>query len=300
MNTIDDQWQMDLADMAQTQRQNDGYRYILTCIDILSRFGWARPLKTKQGQEVAAAIDDIFETSKRSPKRVQTDLGKEFYNVHVKTLLDSHNIELFSVKSPVKAAMVERWNRTIKSKLWKYFTSRNTYRWLEVLPKIVHSYNHSKHRVIAMKPIDVNKQNAALVWERLYGNDERHKKTFKDVREGDRVRISKVKGQFEKGYLPNWSREEFFVDKINTKFLPSMASLKDHHGEVIEGNFYEDEIQRITRNEDDDVYDVEKIVRQQKRNGEIWYLVKWLGYDDSFNSWVRKSDIQAVFDVNKQ
>ena len=79
-----------------------------------------------------------------------------------------------------------------------------------------------------------------------------------------------------------------------------MASLKDHHGEVIEGNFYEDEIQRITRNEDDDVYDVEKIVRQQKRNGEIWYLVKWLGYDDSFNSWVRKSDIQAVFDVNKQ
>ena len=61
--------------------------------------------------------------------------------------------------------MVERWNRTIKSKLWKHFTSVNSYRWLEVLPKIVQSYNYLKHRIIAMKPIDVNKDNAALVWD---------------------------------------------------------------------------------------------------------------------------------------
>ena len=295
VNDIDEQWQMDLADMAQTQRDNDGYRYILTCIDILSRFGWARPLKTKQGQEVAKAIEDIFQTSERVPKRIQSDLGKEFYNPSVKQLLEKYEVELFSVKSPVKAAMVERWNRTIKSKLWKYFTSRNTYRWLEVLPKIVQSYNHSKHRVIAMKPADVNKDNAAVVWERLYGNDPRNKKTRLDVKEGDLVRISKIKGQFEKGYLPNWSREEFFVDKIHSKFLPSMVTLKDHKGEAIEGNFYKDEIQRIERDESDDVYDVEKVIRQKRRNGQIWYLVKWLGYDDSFNSWVRKSDIKAVF-----
>ena len=293
VSNIDEQWQMDLADMAQTQKDNDGYRYILTCIDILSRFAWARPLKSKQGQEVAKAIEDIFQTSKRIPKRIQSDLGKEFYNAPVKELLEKYNIELFSVKSPVKAAMVERWNRTIKSKLWKYFTSRNTYRWLEVLPKIVHSYNHSKHRIIARKPADVNQENAALVWEHLYGKDARNKKTKVDVKEGDLVRISKVKGQFEKGYLPNWSREEFFVDKIHSKFLPSMVTLKDYSGETIEGNFYKDEIQRIER--DDDVYAVEKVIRQKRRNGQIWYLVKWLGYDNSFNSWVRKSDIKDVF-----
>ena len=295
VNNIDEQWQMDLADMAQTQKDNDGYRYILTTIDILSRFGWARPLKTKQGPEVAKAMEDIFQTSKRIPTRIQTDLGKEFYNASVKRLLEKFNVELFSVKSPVKAAMVERWNRTIKSKLWKYFTSTNSYRWLEVLPKIVQSYNHSKHRIIAMKPVDVNKDNAALVWERLYGKDLRNKKTKVDVKEGDLVRISKVKGQFEKGYLPNWSREEFFVDKIHTKFLPSMVTLKDHKGEIIEGNFYKDEIQRIKREKDDDIYAVEKIVRQKRENGQLWYLVKWLGYDESFNSWVRKNDIEAVF-----
>jgi len=296
VNTIDDQWQMDLADMNRLQDKNKNYRYILTCIDILSRYAWARPLKTKNGAEVAAAIEDIFKTSKRLPQRLQTDQGTEFYNPSVKRLLSKHNIELFSVKSPTKCALVERWNRTIKSKIWKYFTSTNSYKWLEVLPKLVEAYNNSRHRVIKMKPADVNKENAQLVWERLYGNDERNRRTIRNVKEGDRVRISKVKGQFEKGYLPNWSREEFFVKDINDKFLPSMITLRDHNGEVIEGKFYEDEVQKITRPDDDDTYEVEKIVQQKKQRGEIWYLVKWLGYGNEFNSWIRKRDVTAIYD----
>ena len=294
VNKIDDQWQMDLADMNQIQRQNNNHRYILTCIDILSRYAWARPLKTKQGPEVAKAIEDIFKSSKRQPKRLQTDHGTEFYNASVRALLAKYNIELFSVNSPKKCALVERWNRTLKTKIWKYFTSRNTYKWLEVLPKIVHAYNHSRHRVIKMRPADVNEENAMLVWERLYGKDKRNQRTIKGIEKGDTVRISKVKGQFEKGYLPNWSREEFFVDEFNDKFLPSMVTLKDHKGEQILGNFYQDEIQKIAR--DDDVYEVEKVIRQKRKDGEIWYLVKWLGYDDTFNSWVRKRDVTAIFD----
>lgn len=296
VNNIDEQWQMHLADMIQLQRQNKNHRYILTCIDILSRYGWTRPLKTKQGSEVALAIEDIFKTSKRIPQRIQSVQGKEFYNRPVQLLLAKHSIELFSVKSPKKCAIVERWNRTLKTKLWKYFTSRNSYKWLDVLPEIVHAYNHSKHRTINMKPANVNRENATLVWERLYGDDERNKKTMKNIKMGDSVRISKAKGQFEKGYLPNWSREEFFVDKVNSKFLPSMVTLKDHKGERIEGNFYNEEIQKIARDRDDDVYEVEKVIRQKRKDGEIWYLVKWLGYDNDFNSWVRKRDVTAVFD----
>ena len=74
-----------------------------------------------------------------------------------------------------------------------------------------------------------------------------------------------------------------------------MVSVRDYHGGVIEGRFYADEIQKIKREKDDDVYAVEKVIQQKRRNGEIWYLVKWLGYDDTFNSWVRKSDIVQVF-----
>lgn len=292
VNNIDEQWQMDLADMIQVERYNHGFRYILTCIDVLSRFAWARPIKKKTGREVADAIEDIFKSSGRTPTRIQTDEGKEFYNSHVKNLLQRYNIELFSVKSPVKAAMVERWNRTIKSKIWKYFTSKNHYRWLDVLPKIVDAYNHSKHRVIKARPVDVTKENCMLIWERLYGKDKRYQNTLKSIKKGDPVRISKVKGQFEKGYLPNWSREEFMVEKINNKFLPTMVTLKDHHGETLEGNFYDSEIQNIIH--DDDIYKVEKVIRQKRKNGEIWYFVKWLGYDDTFNSWIRKTDVTEV------
>ena len=296
VNTIDDQWQMDLADMADVRSKNENHRYILTCIDILSRFAWARPLKTKAGEEVATAIEDIFQTSGRIPKRIQSDQGREFHNSHVKQLLAKHNVELFSVKSPTKAAMVERFNRTLKSKIWKMFTSNNNQKWLHALQDIVQAYNHSVHRVIKMKPADVTKENAMLVWERLYSQDPRHRSTLRQkLQSGDRVRISKVKGQFEKGYLPNWSREEFIVDKINKKFLPTMVSLKDYHGEPIEGGFYADEVQKIARDKDDDVYAVEKVIRQKRQHGVIWYYVKWLGYDDSFNSWIRKSDVTQTF-----
>lgn len=96
---------MDLAD--QMQCKNGHHRFILTCIEIVSRFAWTRPLKTKHGREVAAAIKDIFESRQRMPKRLQTDLGKEFY-VHVDCLLEEHCVELFSVMSPQKCALVER------------------------------------------------------------------------------------------------------------------------------------------------------------------------------------------------
>ena len=294
VSDIDEQWQMDLADMVQVQNKNHGFRYILTCIDILSRFAWARPLKTKSGREVAAAIKDIFSAG-RKPRRIQTDQGREFFNPFVKNLLAEHDIELFSVKSPVKAAMVERFNRTLKSKIWRMFTSQNNHKWLDSLPKLVHAYNNSVHRVIAMKPANVDKDNAMIVWERLYGKDKRYQSTMKNIKEGDLVRISAAKGQFEKGYLPNWSREEFTVDKVNTKFLPNMVTLKDYGGENIEGGFYADEIQKITRDQDDVVYDIENIVRLKRKHGEIWYLVKWLGYDNNFNSWVRKKDVVQTY-----
>ena len=75
-----------------------------------------------------------------------------------------------------------------------------------------------------------------------------------------------------------------------------MVTLKDHKGERIEGNFYEDEIQKIGRETDDDVYEVERVLREKREDGEIWYLVKWLGYGNEFNSWVRKRDITDVFE----
>ena len=147
VHDIDEQWQADLADFSSISRHNTGNHFVLTVIDIFSRYAWARPLKSKHCREVAKAFRSIFNEG-RIPKRIQTDQGKEFENQHVKRLLDSHNIELFSVKSAYKAALVERFNRTLKHKLWRYFTSHLTYKWTKVLQDVVKSYNHSVHRII--------------------------------------------------------------------------------------------------------------------------------------------------------
>lgn len=122
VHDIDEQWQADLADVSLLSERNKGYHFILTVIDVFSRYAWARPLKSKHGEEVAAAFKDIFAEG-RIPKRIQTDQGKEFENRHVRALFDDYGIELFSIKSAYKAALVERFNRTLKSRLWKYFTA---------------------------------------------------------------------------------------------------------------------------------------------------------------------------------
>ena len=298
VNAIDEQWQADLADMIQLQRWNRGHRYILTVIDILSRYAWARPLKTKTGREVAQAFKSIFEADNRIPIRIQTDQGKEFENIHVRQLFNQHNIELFSVKSAYKAAIVERFNKTVKTKLWKIFTAKNTWNWIDELPNVMYGYNHHIHRTIKRRPVDVTRENANEVWNRLYAERKSGTRS-KDIKVGDRVKISKVKSVFAKGYLPNWTEEEFFVDSINTKYSPTTFKLRDYNGEVIEGSFYRYEIQPVIRHEE--TFLVEKIVRRQRRHGnQMWYLVKWRGYPSSMNSWVRREDVQQLSDYRTE
>ena len=290
VHDIDEQWQADLAEVGLIANSNQGYRYILTVIDIFSRYAWARPLKSKQGEEVATAFRDIFSEG-RIPLRLQTDQGKEFENRHVRSLLNEHNIELFSVKSAYKAAIVERFNRTLKHRLWRYFTAENKKQWTTVLQDAVHAYNHSVHRSIKRKPADVT---PAVVGEIRDVMAERPEpaKGKDDIKVGEMVRISKVKSVFDKGYLPNWTEEIFTVESINRKKKPFMYKLKDYNNEVIEGSFYRHEIQPILKT--DDVYLVEKVIRRKRQHGEMWFLVKWQGYPASMNSWVRERDVSQV------
>ena len=90
---------------------------------------------------------------------LQTDQGKEFENKTVHAFLQKHGIKQFSVKSQFKASIVERLNRTIKIKMYRYFTDIGNYKWLDVLPKLIESYNASVHRMIGLAPKDVNKRN---------------------------------------------------------------------------------------------------------------------------------------------
>ena len=196
------------------------------------------------------------------------------------------------MKSAYKAALVERYNRTLKHRLWRHFTAKLTKNWTKILQDTVHAYNHSIHRSIGLKPADVNSEKVDEVRKSF---QRKRAATKTDIHVGDKVRISKVKSVFAKGYLPNWTEEIFTVSGINTKQSPIMYKLKDYNDEVIEGSFYRQEIEPIIH-DDDDTYLVEKIIRRQKRQGEEWCLVKWVGYPSSMNSWIRREDIFRLSD----
>ena len=175
--------------------------------------------------------------------------------------LRDNNIEFFTVNSGLKALVVERFNRTFKNTMYKYFTAKNTLTYINVLPQLVSSYNNTYHRSIKMKPSQVTEANEAPVWDTLYGDDIQKPVPYK-FQVGDRVRISKVKRMFEKCYIPNFTEEIFTVYKRMARQV-SVYKLKDDAGEILDGTFYEPELQKIIKN--DDVYRVEKILRKRKR-----------------------------------
>ena len=286
---INHQWQSDLVDMQAYAHDNDGFKHILTVIDMFSRMGWAQPVKSKTQQHMVEAFNKVFDEAGDKPIKLQTDQGLEFESRGMQEFFHDNNIVQFSVKSQFKAAMVERFNRTIKTKMWRFFTHNNTRRWLEILPQLIEGYNKSYHRSIHTKPNKVNEDTEMEMWllnEPSIGQIGRRL----PVKVGDHVRISKSKNVFEKGYLPSWTEEVFTVSRIlNTK--PPQVKIKYYNGDEIIGSYYMEEVQKVHKPED---YRIEKILKTRKVNNRKQYFVKWVGYPDNFNEWVGEEQVRKL------
>lgn len=238
----DEQWQADLVDMQKYKKANDKTNYILTVIDCFSKYAWCVPLKDKTGAEIINAFIHIFK--ERIPKKLQTDKGKEFVMRNVQTFLKNNNIHWFTSESELKAQIVERFNRTLKEKLWKYFTHNSTNKWVDILPLFVSNYNNSYHRSIQMKPIDASKKvNQEKVYNALFPPVDDYK-IVGNYKVGDLVRIKKEKSIFDKGYLPNYTNEVFQIATVRPT-TPITYELSDKNGELIRGGFYEKELSKV-------------------------------------------------------
>ncbi len=279
---VDQQWQGDLADLSSLSRYNKGYKYLLVCIDILSKYAFVIPLKTKKGTEIVSAFKTIF-ASNRKPRTLQTDKGTEFLNKHFQNFLKEQGVRFFTTGNETKASVVERLNRTLKNKMYRYFTHRSTLKYIDILPQLVQSYNNSYHSSIKRAPSSVHSGNEREVWEVLYNDNIKTDYKFK-FKIGDQVRISKSKRKFEKGYLPNFSDEIFTVYKRHMRY-PPVYTLKDYNGELLQGTFYEAELQKVVKPADA-LFRIEKVLKTRKRHGRTQYLVRWQGYSDKFDSWV--------------
>ena len=144
---------------------------------------------------------------------------------------------MYSTFNEGKSVVAERFIRTSKNKLYKHITDAGKNVYYDVLDDVVNEYNNAKHNTTKMKPIDVGDNKRVYI-------DEHNEKDSR-FKVGDRVRISKFKNIFAKGYTPNWSTEIFIIDKINDT-VPYTYNLKDLNGEEIIGSFYDRELQKST------------------------------------------------------
>ena len=284
VRNVDDVWGADLIELPKISKKNYGFRYILMVIDVFSKYGWGIPLKTKTGKEVASALRTIFKKNK--PVKLWVDKGREFYNKDVSELLKKNNIEIYSTNNDEKCSVVERWNRTIKTQLWRYFSANGTQKYTDILQPLMDKYNSTKHRSIGMSPSDARKpSNRQQAFKNLYFKKVQSRNKQPKYKVGDKVRISVKKDIFAKGFTVNWSDKIYTIIEV-LKTLPPTYKIRDDR-EEIKGTFYDQELQKTSEN----TFRIEKVLRWKKQNGKRQARVKWVGYDSSYNSWIPESEI---------
>src|SRR6267154_3834022 len=236
---IDSQWEADLVDMKEFSKENDNYCYILTVIDCFSKYAFAQPIKKKTGLSIINAFKIIFK--KRKPIFLRTDKGKEFCNAPFQRYLNQQHVKYFtSNDEKIKCAIVERFNRSLKGRMFKYFTAKGNRKYLNILQDLVKGYNNSVHRTIKFKPIEVTKANESIVFKNIYKCNnfleatKQQTKQNLDINKGDKVRKAYNLKAFDRGFYPNWTDEIFTVEKAIKGDKQVVFRLKDYSGNLSE------------------------------------------------------------------
>ena len=240
--------------MQLPNKYNKGNRFLLCVIDTFSKYAWVVPLK---GVSIVTAFQSILKQSNRKPNKIWVDKGSEFYNASFKKWLRDNDIVMYSTNNEEKSVVAERFIRTLKRNIYKHMTAISNNVYIDKLDDIAYEYNNTYHNTIKMKPIDV-KDNTYINTDKEINNKDPKFKV------GDRIRISKYKNTFAKGYTPNCSEEVFVIKKVKNTVSWTYI-INDLNGEVIMGTFYEKELQKTSQEE----FRIEKVI---KRKGGKMYL----------------------------
>ena len=232
---------------------------------------------------------------KVNPDIIRSDQGGEFVNTIFKSLLRNNGIRFWVTQNEKKANIAERALKTLKNKIYRWFSLTQQLVWFDILSDITESYNNTYHRSIGMTPAEVNPENEDDVWQRLqkfHDIPESHDFKF-DI--NDKVRISVLRKAFEREYDIKWSVEFFIIADRYFRDDIAKYKLKDYANEEILGSFYEDELQKINVDEET-VYRIENVIRYRNRRRQREALVKWVGWPAKFNSWIPMNELQDYRD----
>ena len=244
----DETWSADLIDKSSLSKYNNNYKFILTVIDIFTKYAWAIPLKNKSGLSITNGFKTILSEG-RKPEKLWVDRGSEFYNKTFKSLLKEYGtgktasgisetasqIELYSTYSDLKTVFIERFNRTLLHIINKPMFINGDGNWVNILNDAVVTYNNNIHSSINMTPVD-----ASNIPDKV-----KYTFSFRNIKPklnvGDYVRNVDKRNIFSEGYTSNWNRELFKVNEVLKTHSPTYK-IEDINGEIIEGKYYEQEL----------------------------------------------------------
>ena len=299
---LDEQWQGDLFFIDEFKSTNKGFKCGLVMIDVVSRFAWGELMTTKKGPATTEALKKILERSEpRKPKRIQTDQGTEFLNQTFQNFLKQRDIDFFFTYSDHKAAIAERFIKTLKTLIFKYLDENQTNVYWDKFQDIIQSYNDTFHSTIQTEPSSVTQTNVGKILGNLYGHlwksGDRFEKRKNQFKIGDYVRLSKIhSATFKKGYRGNWTEEIFQIKKIKNTFPFVTYGIQDLNMKEVLGSYYAEEIQKVPEVDFRQQYwKIEKVLDHRTlKSGKKESLVKWVGYDNSFNSWIPVYKIKTL------
>ena len=271
-------------------KMNSGFKYLFTCIDCFTKMAWIYPMKRNTCENVMKSFKNIIEITDSKPERLNSDRGSELICNEFKTYLKQQNIHHFLAYSLRKCPIIERFNLTIQNILYKIMVYERTLEWTKYLSQAMDIYLHRKHMTIDMSPMEAEKdENQNKVRSNLltYFFKRGLKKRKPKFHVKDTVRIWKKRGTFQRGYDEDFSREYFTIIEVKRNLPVPRYVLKDSHGDVITGSFFEDELVEFKPGESFEI----KVLETKKRGKTTLHLVHYIGYPSSMDEWVNSKQL---------
>ena len=270
-----------------------GHSNLLVLIDVFTKYVYLFPLKQITAKQTSKCLETLFSEEVNRPKNLRTDSGGEFVNRMVKKVLNKYNIKHYIARNKNKCSVVERFNRTIQRLIYQMCRYFNTNDWISILDNAKSIYLNRSHRTIKMTPLEAEKEENQAKLREIYAEKykeaeiKRKKPKFKV---GDTVRISILRTGFARGYHQNFTTEIWTVCDVFTNLPQPRYRVKDDNGEILLCVLNENEL--VAFKKKDNVYRIDKILKERRRKGRKEFFVHWLGYPNSKNSWISENDIR--------
>jgi hypothetical protein len=283
-------FQADVVFFTDMENQNSGFKYLFTCIDCFSKMAWVYPLKKNDCDSIMTSFKDILNVCGQKPERLNSDRGSELICKKFAIFLKNEKIHHYLSYSLRKCPIIERFNLTIQTLLYKIMAKNRSLSWTKYIDQAMKIYLNRKHSTIGMSPIQAeHNENAKTVRKNLliFFHKRGFKKTKPKFAVNDTVRIWKKRTTFQRGYDESFSIEYFKIAEVKQNLPVPRYVLQDSKGDIVTGSFFEDELVKF---EPSDVFEIQ-VLKERKKGKQTEYLVHYKGYPSSMDEWITKKQL---------